>query len=108
MIWHGNFSSGFFFNIEVSVELTLIAKWHDIIPFSSIIPPRILFEFGIYLRQENYSNLKECARLLSQHFLGRIGDTVHIAGSALLLHLTRAWFLQKGLVKRLTRFEWKH
>lgn len=39
MIWHGNFSSGFFFNIEVSVELTLIAKWHDIIPFSSIIPP---------------------------------------------------------------------
>lgn len=55
MIWHGNFPQAFFsfFNIEVSVELILAAKWHHIIPFYSIIPPQTLFEFGIYLRQEN-------------------------------------------------------
>lgn len=46
-------SSILFFNIEVSVELILAAKWHHNIPFYSITPPQILSEFETYLRQKN-------------------------------------------------------
>lgn len=41
---------------------------------------------------------------LSQHFPGRIGEPVRVTscnltGSAVHLHLAKAWFLQNGLTK---------
>lgn len=111
MIWHKNFPLAFSFNIEVSVELILAAKWHHIISFNEIHLKSFL-SLG-YIKARERKQPKWVPFSIFQHLLGRTGDTLQITtwsltGSAMHLQLTRVWFLQTDLLKRLTCFKWKH